>query len=148
MSEKTSGFQSSHPPPTLSFAETSYAAALRLLSLVDAEFEALKKQDLTGFEALQPEKLQLLEQLGEVAKKIEQGKLGDQGQPEWLDFKALVLRCRDGHRRNETLISRQLLTIRGALQALSGTSGPDSVEMYDRLGQLTPHARRDRYNEA
>lgn len=81
MSEKTSGFQSSHPPPTLSFAETSYAAALRLLSLVDAEFEALKKQDLTGFEALQPEKLQLLEQLGEVAKKIEQGKLEIKASP-------------------------------------------------------------------
>jgi flagellar biosynthesis/type III secretory pathway chaperone len=148
MSEKSLGFQSSHPPPTLSFAETSHAAALRLLSLVDAEFETLKKQDLTGFEALQPEKLQLLEQLGEVAKKIEQGTLGDQNQPEWLDFKELVLHCRDGHRRNETLISRQLLTIRGALQALSGASGPDSVEMYDRLGQLTQHARRDRYNEA
>ncbi len=148
MSEKSSGFQSLHPPPTLSFAQMSYAAAQRLLSLVDAEFEALKKQDLTGFEALQPEKLQLLEQLGEVAKKIEQGTLGDQNQPEWLDFKELVLRCRDGHRRNETLISRQLLTIRGALQALSGASGPDSVEMYDRLGQLTQHARRDRYNEA
>lgn len=148
MSEKSSGFQSSHPPPSLSFAEISHAAALRLLSLVDAEFEALKKQDLTGFEALQPEKLQLLEQLGEVAKKIEQGTLGDQSQREWLDFKDTVLRCRDGHRRNETLISRQLLTIRGALQALSGASGPDSVEMYDRLGQLTQHARRDRYNEA
>lgn len=148
MSEKSSGFQSLRSPPTLSFAELSHAAAQRLLSLVDAEFDALKKQDLAGFEALQPEKLQLLEQLGEVAKKIEQSTLGDHSQREWQDFKEIVLRCRDGHRRNETLISRQLMTIRGALQALSGASGPDSVEMYDRLGQLTQQSRRDRYNEA
>ena len=148
MSGTSSGFQPSSSPPTLSFAETSRAAATRLLSLIDAEFEALKKQDLPAFEALQPEKLQLLEQLGEVAKKIEQGTLGDAGETPWPDFKDLVRRCRDGHRRNETLISRQLMTIRGALQALSGAQGPDSVEMYDRLGQLTQSGRRDRYNEA
>jgi hypothetical protein len=40
------------------------------------------------------------------------------------------------------------LTIRAALQALSGAQGPDSVEMYDRLGQITQSGRRDRYNEA
>ncbi len=148
MSGKTSGFQPSSSPPKLSFAETSYAAATRLLSLMDAEFEALKKQDLTSFEALQPEKMQLLEQLGDVAKRIEQGTLGEHGQGEWADFKELVRRCRDGHRRNETLITRQLTTIRAALQALSGAQGPDSLEMYDRLGQLTQSGRRDRYNEA
>ncbi len=148
MSGKTSGFQPSSSPPTLSFVETSRAAATRLLTLIDAEFEALKKQDLTVFEAIQPEKVQLLDQLGDVAQRIEQGTLGDGAQGEWADFKELVRRCRDGHRRNETLISRQLMTIRSALQALSGAHGPDSVEMYDRLGQLTQSGRRDRYNEA
>lgn len=148
MSGKTSGFQPSSSPPTLSFVETSRAAATRLLTLIDAEFEALKKQDLTVFEAIQPEKVQLLDQLGDVAQRIEQGTLGDGAQEEWADFKELVRRCRDGHRRNETLISRQLMTIRSALQALSGAHGPDSVEMYDRLGQLTQSGRRDRYNEA
>jgi flagellar biosynthesis/type III secretory pathway chaperone len=148
MSGKSSGFQPSSAPAALSFAETSHATALRLQSLIEAEFEALKRQDLTGFEALQPEKQQLLEQLGDVAKKIEQGALADQDRAQWDAFKALVHRCRDGHRRNETLISRQLMTIRGALQALSGANGPDSVEMYDRLGQITQSNRRDRYNEA
>ena len=116
--------------------------------MIDAEFDALKRQDLAAFESLQPEKLQLLEQLGDVAKKIEQGAQADQERAQWDDFKTLVHRCRDGHRRNETLISRQLLTIRGALQALSGANGSDSVEMYDRLGQMTLSGRRDRYNEA
>jgi flagellar biosynthesis/type III secretory pathway chaperone len=148
MSGKSSGFQPSSPPPTLSFVQISHAAALRLLSLINAEFEALKKQDLTSFEALQPEKLRLLEQLGDVAKKIEQGALDQEDRSPWEPFKELVSQCRDGHRRNETLISRQLMTIRGALQALSGANAPDSVEMYDRLGQITQSARRDRYNEA
>lgn len=148
MSGKSSGFQPSATPPTLSFFETSSAAASRLLSLIDAEFDALKRQDLTAFESLQSEKLQLLEQLSDVARKIEQGALADQHRAQWDDFKAVVHRCRDGHRRNETLISRQLSTIRGALQALSGAQGSDSVEMYDRLGQITLSGKRDRYNEA
>lgn len=148
MSGQPSGFQSAPPPPVLSLADTSQAAALRLLSLIEAEFEALKKQDLANFEALQPEKLKLLEQLGDVAKQLEQGALQEGPRSGWDAFKEVVQRCRDGHRRNETLISRQLMSIRGALQALSGAGGPDSVEMYDRLGQIRSTTRRDRYNEA
>jgi flagellar biosynthesis/type III secretory pathway chaperone len=148
MSSQNSGFTASPPPPSLSRAESAQSQASRLLNLIESEFEALKKQDLTAFEALQPEKLELLNHLGALAKKIQQGAVGPTEGPEWADFKALIRRCQDHYRRNETLINRQLMSIRGALQALSGSGRPDSVEMYDRLGQLTSHGRRDRYNEA
>ncbi|MEY5028283.1 MAG: hypothetical protein RLZ63_598 [Pseudomonadota bacterium] len=148
MSSPNSGFTASPPPPSLSRAESAQSQARRLLNLIDAEFEALKTQDLTVFESLQAEKLELLDQLGALAKKIQQGTVGATDGPEWADFKTLIRQCQDHYRRNETLINRQLLSIRGALQALSGAGRPDAVEMYDRLGQLTNHARRDRYNEA
>lgn len=148
MSSPNSGFTASPPPPSLSRAESAQSQARRLLNLIDAEFETLKKQDLNAFEALQPEKLELLNHLGALAKKIQQGEVGPTEGPEWADFKALIRQCQDHYRRNETLINRQLMSIRGALQALSGAGRPDSVEMYDRLGQLTSHGRRDRYNEA
>lgn len=148
MASPNSGFTASPPPPSLSRAESAQSQARRLLNLIDTEFEVLKKQDLAAFEALQPEKLELLNQLGALAKKIQQGAVGSTDEPEWADFKTLIRQCQDHYRRNETLISRQLMTIRGALQALSGSGRPDSVEMYDRLGQLTNHGRRDRYNEA
>ncbi|MEY3992509.1 MAG: hypothetical protein RIS04_1272 [Pseudomonadota bacterium] len=148
MVSPNSGFTASPPPPSLSRAELAQSQARRLLGLIDAEFEALKKQDLTAFEALQQEKLELLNQLGALAPKIQQGIVGATDTPEWADFKALIRQCQDNYRRNETLISRQLMTIRGALKALSGAGGPDSVEVYDRLGQLSNHSRRDRYNEA
>ena len=38
--------------------------AERLLALLDAEFEALKTQDLTAFEAYQAEKAVILDELG------------------------------------------------------------------------------------
>jgi flagellar biosynthesis/type III secretory pathway chaperone len=148
MPSNPSGFQSSPPPPSLSRSESALAQASRLLNLIDAEFESLKKQDLSAFESLQPEKLELLTQLDALAQKIQQGQVGDTDAEPWSQFKDTIRRCQDGYRRNETLISRQLMTIRGALRALSGANGPESVEMYDRLGQLTNHARRDRYNEA
>lgn len=148
MSSHSSGFQSSPAPPSLSTSESALAQANRLLTLIDTEFEALKKQDLAAFEGIQPEKLDLLTQLDSLAQKIQQDQVGDTSTEQWAQFKDTIRRCQDGYRRNETLISRQLMTIRGALRALSGATGPESVEMYDRLGQLTNHARRDRYNEA
>ncbi len=148
MSSNSTAFTSSPPPPSLSRAESAQAQARRLLNLIDSEFEALKKQDLTAFEALQPEKQALLTDLDALAKKIQQGTAGQTDTEEWRAFKDIILLCQEGYRRNETLIGRQLMAIRGALRALSGATGPDSVEMYDRLGQLTNHGRRDRYNEA
>lgn len=148
MSSSSTGFQSAPPPHSLSSAESALAQAMRLLNLIESEFDALKKQDLAAFELIQPEKLELLTQLDRLSQKIQQGTAGDTSTADWNSFKDTIRKCQDGYRRNETLIARQLMTIRGALRALSGTTGPESVEMYDRLGQLTNHARRDRYNEA
>ncbi len=148
MSTQDKAFVAAPAPAALTLAQAAQVHADRFLVLIDAEFEALKKQDLSAFEALQPEKQTLLDLLGDVALKIQQSPPGLTDATEWSEFKGLIRRCQDGHRRNETLISRQLMTIRGALQALSGGQGTEALNMYDRQGQMTQHSRRDRYNEA
>lgn len=105
----------------------------RLSESLDQEFEALKRRDLGHFERLQPAKLGLLEQLSALREEL--GSVAtlltrDQGCHE------LLIRCRDAHRRNETLLQRHLEAVRGALRALSVDAPLQSVEIYDRLGQM------------
>ena len=130
--------------------------AQRLHVLLEEEFEALKRRDLDLFEQLQPGKARLLEALAAGAHPLEPGaEAADPATPDSPETaepasphpsqnpsqnpdpaRELLLQCRDAHRRNETLMQRQLEAVRGALQALSAESGLDTVEVYDRLGQM------------
>lgn len=108
----------------------------RLLSLLDAEFEALKSQDLPLFESYQQEKVGILEylsatQLAEI----------NQDDPAWTGFLDRVKDCRDRHRRNQILIQRKLDAIRGALKTLEGAEAASSVEVYDKMGRLSAGRR-------
>ena len=108
----------------------------RLLSLLDAEFEALKSQDLPLFESYQQEKVGILEylsatQLAEI----------NQDDPAWIGFLDRVKDCRDRHHRNQILIQRKLDAIKGALKTLEGAEATSSVEVYDKLGRLSPNRR-------
>ena len=108
----------------------------RLLTLLDAEFEALKSQDLPLFESYQQEKVGILEylsatQLAEI----------NQDDPAWAGFLDRVKDCRDRHHRNQILIQRKLDAIKGALKTLEGAEATSSVEVYDKLGRLSPNRR-------
>jgi len=118
------------------------AQALKLV--LDSEFEALKKQDLTAFEVLQAQKLEILNFLAadELMEKVK-SHTEDQDQAAasvviWDQVVALMNECRDLHRRNEILISHKLETIRGALQTIQSPDPLNSVEIYDRLGKIRP----------
>lgn len=117
--------------------------AQSLLQLLEAEFEALKTQNLDRFEQLQADKTRLLDQLA-------QSQVPDQTPPTqaWLDFQDTVARCRDAHRRNETLMQHQLNAIRGTLQALRADAGLESVEVYDKLGHMHTRLGGRGYQEA
>lgn len=119
---------------------TARAAVLgqRLLEMLEQEFESLRRRDLPYFERLQPGKAELMSQLSST---VEAARHGD-GNAAGLDTQAeaLLVRCRDAHRRNETLLRRQLEAVRGALQALSAGSPLQGVEVYDRLGQMRGRA--------
>ena len=107
----------------------------RLLTLLDAEFEALKNQDIPLFESFQQEKMAILQYLGAIS--------APEGADEssWSNFLDRVKDCRDRHRRNQILIQRKLDAIRGALKTLEGAEAASSVEVYDKMGRLSAGRR-------
>lgn len=126
-----------HPGPQAPDAKVS-SLGQKLLDVLDQEFESLRRRDLAYFERLQPGKAELMVQLSAAVPHARQGDAGSAR----LDTPTedLLVRCRDAHRRNETLLRRQLEAVRGALQALSAGSPLQGVEVYDRLGQLRGRA--------
>lgn len=120
--------------------------ALRLLTVLDDEFEALKAQNLERFEQLQPQKLELLK----VFASLDFSQSGSllTNSPDWEEFQKTILECRDRHRRNGILIQRKLDAIRAALKTLQGADPTSSVEIYDRLGRLATGRRKGGYTEA
>jgi len=126
---------------------TALAMASSLEQLLETEFDQLKAQNLDAFEATQSTKNTLLQELTRLAG-IDGPESADALGPEWDGFKAQMMHCRDLHRRNEVLIHRKIEAIRGALQSLQVEDPTSSVEIYDRLGQLS-RARRGRgYSDA
>lgn len=109
----------------------------KLLEMLEQEFESLRRRDLAYFERLQPGKTELMEQLSALVAQV-RGAAADA--PLEPQTEALLVQCRDAHRRNETLLRRQLEAVRGALQALSAGSPLQGVEVYDRLGQIRGRA--------
>ena len=125
--------------------ERALALLQQLLETLDQEFEALKRRDLGYFERLQPAKENLLDQLSAWPSQP-----GDAGAAFLHDTECRdhLLRCRDAHRRNETLLQRHLEAVRGALQALSADTPLQGVEIYDRLGQMRGRGARRGIAEA
>ena len=107
--------------------------AARLADLLALEFEVLKARDMVGFEALQEERIQLLERLAQVAQWV----AGLDSVPVvWQNLQVDLLQCKQDHLRNIQLLQRQLQAVKGALQALQGESSA-TVDLYDRLGQVS-----------
>lgn len=103
----------------------------QLLALLDQEFEHLKTQDLTAFEALQPQKSTLLTELAQ----LQLSEPTDAADP-WNGFRSRISECKDRHRRNEILLQRKLDAIKAALRTLQGPDPLNAVEVYDRMGRL------------
>ena len=125
--------------PSTAPASDALDQALSLVNvlegLLDAEFEALKAQDLDRFEGLLDHKNKLLAELSALSG-VKQPEDADALGPEWAGFRQRMLDCRDQHRRNEILILRKLDAIRGALDSLQLGGSGSSVDTYDRLGQM------------
>lgn len=127
--------------------DAAQAQADRLRQLLEDEFSALKRQSLEDFEAIQPSKNDLLEQLSRTVGTPPAPEASEPN-PQWQGFRQVMAQCRELHRRNEILISRQLDAIRGTLQALQGNPLPGADEVYDRLGQVRGGRRARGYSLA
>lgn len=115
-----------------------------LKTVLESEFAALKEQDLTLFEKLQTQKLEILSFLSQQ-DFIEQIKAyaGDRTATAnqlalWDEIINLIAQCKELHRRNEILINSKLESIRSALKTIQTPDPLSSVEVYDRLGKLRP----------
>jgi len=134
-------------PPSGSQAETSVPGtdvagltlAHDLLSLLSQEFEVLKAQQFDQFESLQSAKEALLQQ---IATHVRQHDPQTAGSASRADFKDVIRRCRDAHRRNETLLRHQLTSIQGTLQALTAPTSSLPTEVYDRTGRIASRLGR------
>ena len=129
--------------------------ALRLQHLLQAEFDALKVQDLGGFETLQPAKEQALVTLGNFMK-VFAGTAGPDGQlvvhddqlTQWETFQSRMSDCRDAHQRNAILIRSRLESISATLKVLQNSDSSSSIEVYDRMGRMSGYRRGRGYEDA
>ena len=142
-------------------ADSEYLAQTRhkaqvLKQVLEKEFQALKGQDLTHFDELQEQKLEILsflasEDLLERVKIYTQDsnkKTAMANLSAWDDIMLLIADCKDMHSRNEMFISRKLETIRGALQTIQSPDPMNTVEVYDRLGKIRPNRSRQTMGDA
>ena len=139
--------------------ETDYIAqtlhkANALKAVLSNEFKSLKEQDLESFEALQTQKLEILDFL---ASEDLTTRIRDYAQdPEaladnvalWEQVMVLMKDCKELHIRNEVLINRKLETIRGALHTIQTPDPLSSVEVYDRLGKIRSNNRKNSVGNA
>ena len=139
--------------------DTEYLAqtlhkANALKAVLDKEFSALKEQDMTAFETLQAQKLDILtflssdDLLERVKAYTEKSDTAAANLALWDEVMQLIAECRDLHRRNEVLISRKLESIRGALQTIQSNDPLSSVEVYDRLGKIRQGRSRQTMGDA
>ena len=106
--------------------------AERLAQILDLEFEALKTRDLSAFDAIQDEKLTVMQKLATLAQRVsEQTPMPTV----WQGLQDSLLQSKQNHLRNIQLLQRQLQAVQGTLQALQGDSSP-TVDLYDRMGRI------------
>ena len=140
-------------PDVAAAIESGCAHARQLDRLLEEEFSALSAQDLDAFEALQSAKEETLAHLTTLVQALsgraDEGTMLDEpASAGWGEFRSLMGRCREAHRRNDILIRSRLLTINAALRVLARPEEHDGVEVYDRLGKMSGRLRARGYSEA
>jgi flagellar biosynthesis/type III secretory pathway chaperone len=115
----------------------------KLESLLTAEFDALKTQNLNRLENLLAEKEAMIGALGEqsldsvLADLASQPDKGVELEMRWQQLTGLARRCRDLQKRNEILVERKLSVVRSALSSLVAPEAGLAIETYNRQGKLS-----------
>lgn len=119
--------------------EASLAKAMqrvvKLQALLEEEFEALKVQNLSNFDAINENKNKLLKELMALTG-IHKPEDAHKLDPRWDEFKNKMRICRNLHRRSEILVTRKLDAIKGALESIRIGGRSSTVDTYDRLGKI------------
>jgi len=129
--------------------EPDLAAARAQVEALDAlledEFQALREQRFERLEQMQNDKVALLESLQVTANHV-----AALSEPPalWAGITDSLAASREAFRRNERLVTRQMVVVRDALRALQAADPTASVDLYDRLGQMSRRGGRRVYSEA
>lgn len=138
----------------LEYLSKALDQASKLKTLLESEFDALKTQDLTAFEEMQPKKVEILTYLASESLTERVKTFGADSSDSssylsiWDDVMKMVSECRDLHRRNEIFMLRKLESIRGALQTIQSPDPLNTVEVYDRLGKVRPNRNSKNMGQA
>jgi flagellar biosynthesis/type III secretory pathway chaperone len=123
--------------------DDSLRQAQALGALLEREFDCLKAGDLDGFEQLQAQKADTLEQLSALVPLLTETPESDAGEhtakerPPLLDqIEETLTACRDAHLRNALLIDRKIASTRSALEVLRSSRAAETGETYDKLGKM------------
>ncbi len=125
--------------------QAAQARVQTLDALLQDEFEALRTQSFDRIEALQADKVALLESLQATARQVD---ALSETPAAWHEVLDTLARCRASHRRNELLITRQIEVVGATLRSLQLSEPADSVDLYDRMGQVARRGGRRAYSEA
>jgi len=128
--------------------QATRSSVVRLESILTDEFEAIKSQKLDAFEALQQEKIALLNQIASSGVVQDPQQPTDPeltseliNNPLWGEITEGLDRCKRLHQRNELLISKQLDAIKGALSTLQDQDPSGTLELYTKLGRVKSSRR-------
>jgi flagellar biosynthesis/type III secretory pathway chaperone len=117
--------------------------AQALGALLEREFDCLKVGDVDGFEQLQAQKADTLEQLSALVPLLTKTPDSDAGEdtseerPPLLEqIEDTLAACRDAHLRNALLIDRKIESTRSALEVLRSSRAAETGETYDKLGKM------------
>ncbi len=125
--------------------DAAQACVQALDALLQEEFEVLRTQSFDRLEPLQNEKITLLESLQTTAQQV--AALPEQP-PAWTQVIEALEGCRSAYRRNEMLVTRQIEVVGATLRSLQSADTTASVDLYDRMGQLSRRGGRRVYSEA
>ncbi len=133
------------PAPGRPDLAAALAQAQALDQLLQEEFEVLRSRSFDRLDTLQAEKVALLESLQATAAQVADL---DPHPPEWAPIVAALEASRETFRRNEALLARQVEVVRKTLRALQSADPTASVDLYDRLGQMSRRGGKRLYSEA
>ena len=125
--------------------DAAQARVQALDTLLQEEFEVLRTQSFDRLEPLQNEKIALLESLQTTAHQV--AALPERPQA-WTRVIEALEGCRNAYRRNEMLVTRQIEVVGATLRSLQSADTTASVDLYDRMGQLSRRGGRRVYSEA
>lgn len=125
--------------------EAARAQVEALDALLQDEFDVLREQQFDRLEQIQADKVALLQSLQDTAHQV--AALPERP-PLWDTLTEALAASREAFRRNERLVARQVEVVRNALRALQAADPTASVDLYDRLGQMSRRGGRRVYSEA